>query len=74
VGSRHAASQPYSQAGMTALLDAISAGAQTSPDRESDVKRVLADGDYVVVHSQSKLMNDASKALARIPQHCFAQM
>ena len=48
-GARH--HNPHFQAGMPALLDAISAAAQSSPTRESDVKRVLADGDYVVVHS-----------------------
>ena len=49
IGARH--HNPYFQAGMPALLDAISAAAETSPNRESDVKRILADGDYVVVHS-----------------------
>jgi predicted SnoaL-like aldol condensation-catalyzing enzyme len=49
VGARH--HSPYFQAGMPALLDAIGAAAETAPNRESEVKRVLADGDYVVVHS-----------------------
>jgi predicted SnoaL-like aldol condensation-catalyzing enzyme len=49
LGARH--HNPYFQAGMPALLDAITAAAQSSPTKESDVKRVLADGDYVVVHS-----------------------
>jgi predicted SnoaL-like aldol condensation-catalyzing enzyme len=43
---------PHLQAGMRALLDAISAAAEATPRRASDVKRVLADGDYVVVPSQ----------------------
>jgi predicted SnoaL-like aldol condensation-catalyzing enzyme len=42
---------PYFQAGMPALLDAITATAEASPTREVEVKRVLADGDYVVVQS-----------------------
>lgn len=42
---------PYFQAGMPALLDAISAAADATSHRDSDVKRVLADGDYVEVHS-----------------------
>jgi predicted SnoaL-like aldol condensation-catalyzing enzyme len=48
-GARH--HNPYFQAGMRNLLDAIEAAAKTSLDRESDVKRVLCDGSYVVVHS-----------------------
>ena len=42
---------PYFAAGMTALLEGIEAAAKTSPERKSDVKRVLADGDFIVVHS-----------------------
>ena len=36
---------------MPALLDAIEAAAKTSPGCTSDVQRVVAEGDYVVVHS-----------------------
>ncbi len=40
---------PFFPAGMPALLDAIAAA--VNPDRRTDVKRVIADGDWVVVHS-----------------------
>lgn len=36
---------------MPALLDAIETAAKAAPDREAEVKRVVAEGDYVVVHS-----------------------
>jgi predicted SnoaL-like aldol condensation-catalyzing enzyme len=49
IGARH--HNPYFPTGMSALLDAVEAAAKTSPDRESEVKRVLADADFVVVHS-----------------------
>jgi predicted SnoaL-like aldol condensation-catalyzing enzyme len=49
VGARH--HNPYFAAGMPALLDAIVSAAKSAPDREVDVKRVVADGDYVVIHS-----------------------
>ena len=42
---------PYFPAGMPALLDAIEAAAKTAPARTADVKRVIADGEFVVVHS-----------------------
>ena len=42
---------PYFAAGMPALFDAITAAAKESPERQFDVKRVLSDGDFVVVHS-----------------------
>ena len=48
-GAKH--HNPYFQAGMPALLDAITTAAAASPNRESEVKRVLCDGDFVVVHS-----------------------
>jgi len=48
-GARH--HNPHFAEGMPALLDAVEAAAKTSPDRESEVKRVLADDDFVVVHS-----------------------
>lgn len=48
-GGRH--HNPYFAAGMPALLDAIEAAAKTSANRTSDVKHVVAEGDYVVVHS-----------------------
>ena len=48
-GGRH--HNPYFAAGMPALLDAIEAAAKASPDRITDVKHVVAEGDYVVVHS-----------------------
>ena len=44
----------YFAAGMPALFDAMIAAATSAPERTSDVKRVLADGDYVVVHSHMK--------------------
>jgi predicted SnoaL-like aldol condensation-catalyzing enzyme len=48
-GTRH--HNPCFAAGMPALLDAMVEAAKSAPDRVVDVKRVLADGDYVVVHS-----------------------
>lgn len=48
-GARH--HNPYFAAGMPALLDAIAAAAAAAPERTVDVKRVIADGEYVVVHS-----------------------
>jgi predicted SnoaL-like aldol condensation-catalyzing enzyme len=48
-GGRH--HNPYFAAGMPALLDAIEAAAKASPRRTTDVKHVVAEGDYVVVHS-----------------------
>jgi predicted SnoaL-like aldol condensation-catalyzing enzyme/heme-degrading monooxygenase HmoA len=48
-GARH--HNPYFAAGMPALLDAITGAASSAPDRKADVKRVLVDGDFVVVHS-----------------------
>jgi predicted SnoaL-like aldol condensation-catalyzing enzyme len=42
---------PYFAAGMPALLDGIEAAAKASADRTFDVKHVVAEGDYVVVHS-----------------------
>jgi predicted SnoaL-like aldol condensation-catalyzing enzyme len=40
---------PYFAKGMTTLLDAITAAA--TPERVTDIKRVLCDGDIVAVHS-----------------------
>ena len=48
-GGRH--HNPYFAAGFPALLDAIEATAAASPNRTTDVKQVVAEGDYVVVHS-----------------------
>src|SRR5689334_1576703 len=48
-GARH--HNPYFGAGMPALLDAIEKTAHASPTRTSEVKRVMVDGDYIVVHS-----------------------
>ena len=48
-GARH--HNPYFRAGMPALLDAIVAAAQASTDHGIAIKHVLADGDYVAVHS-----------------------
>jgi predicted SnoaL-like aldol condensation-catalyzing enzyme len=48
-GAKH--HDPYFPAGMPALLDAIMAAAKQSTERQFDVKRVLAEGDFVVVHS-----------------------
>lgn len=42
---------PYFAAGMPALLDGMMAAARTAPERTSEVKLVVADGDHVVVHS-----------------------
>jgi predicted SnoaL-like aldol condensation-catalyzing enzyme len=42
---------PYFSAGMPALLDAMVAAAADVPTRSFDMKRVLCDGDYVVIHS-----------------------
>jgi predicted SnoaL-like aldol condensation-catalyzing enzyme len=41
----------YFAAGMPALFKAMAAAAASAPDRTSEVKRVLVDGDFVVVHS-----------------------
>jgi predicted SnoaL-like aldol condensation-catalyzing enzyme len=48
-GARH--HNPYFAAGMPSLLDAMVGAAKSAPDREVDVKRVIADSDYVVIHS-----------------------
>jgi predicted SnoaL-like aldol condensation-catalyzing enzyme len=48
-GARH--HNAYFAAGMPALFDAMIEAAKAVPDREVDVKRVVADGDYVFVHS-----------------------
>ena len=48
-GARH--HNPYFPAGMSALLDAIDEAARTTPGRQADVQRVVADGEYVVIHS-----------------------
>ena len=48
-GARHY--NPYFAAGMPALIDAMVAAAQSAPERTSEVKRVIAGDDYVVVHS-----------------------
>ncbi|HET6426289.1 MAG TPA: nuclear transport factor 2 family protein [Planctomycetaceae bacterium] len=42
---------PYFAAGMPALLDAMIAAAVSMPDREMHVKHVVAEGDFVAVHS-----------------------
>ena len=57
----------YFAAGMPALFDAMMAAAKTAPDRTSDVKRVLTDGDYVVVHSHvRRTPSDAGVAVVHI--------
>ena len=48
-GARH--HNPYFAAGMPLLLDAIVAAAKASPSGDIQFKHVLADGDYVAVHS-----------------------
>ena len=48
-GAKH--HNPHFAAGMPALLEAIEAAAKASPERKLEVKRVVAEGDYVVVHS-----------------------
>ena len=48
-GARH--HNAHFAAGMPALFDAMMAATKSAPERTSDVKLVLADGDYVVVHS-----------------------
>jgi predicted SnoaL-like aldol condensation-catalyzing enzyme len=48
-GARH--HNPYFAAGMPALLDAMDEAARTVPGRQLDVQRVVADGEYVVIHS-----------------------
>lgn len=42
---------PYFAAGISALLDAMVSAAQQAPDRSATVKHVVAEGDYVAVHS-----------------------
>ncbi len=42
---------PYFAAGMPALFDAMEAAAKAAPERTSEVKHVVAEGDYVAVHS-----------------------
>ena len=41
----------YFPAGMPALLDGIAAAAKDGPERPVEVKRVVEEGDIVVVHS-----------------------
>lgn len=41
----------YFAAGMPALIDAAVQAASQAPDRTMDVKLVVSDGDYVVIHS-----------------------
>jgi predicted SnoaL-like aldol condensation-catalyzing enzyme len=48
-GARH--HNPYFPAGMPALLDATEDAARTVPGRTSEVRLVVAEGDYVIVHS-----------------------
>ncbi len=48
-GARH--HNPLFAAGMPALLDAVVEAAKEAPARQLDVKRVIAEGDCVVVHS-----------------------
>lgn len=48
-GARH--HNAYFPAGMPALLDGMMAAARAAPDRTSEVKRVIAGDDFVVVHS-----------------------
>ncbi len=48
-GARH--HNAYFPAGMPALFDAVVAAAKGATDHAFDVKRVIADGDYVAVHS-----------------------
>ena len=43
---------PHFAAGMPALLDAMVAAAQAMPEREMHVQRVIADAEFVVVHSR----------------------
>jgi predicted SnoaL-like aldol condensation-catalyzing enzyme len=55
-GARH--HNAYFPAGMPALLDAIEAAARAVPGRTSEVKLVVAEGDYVVVHSHVRKAPD----------------
>jgi predicted SnoaL-like aldol condensation-catalyzing enzyme len=48
-GARH--HNAYFAAGMPTLIDAAVQAAKQAPDRSSDVRLVLADGDHVAVHS-----------------------
>ncbi len=64
-GARH--HNAYFAAGMPALLDAAAAAAKTAPERRMTIKRVLADGDYVAVHSHVQHKpGDAGVALVHI--------
>jgi predicted SnoaL-like aldol condensation-catalyzing enzyme len=49
---------PYVSAGIPALLDAIVEAARTAPGRTVEVKRVVAEADYVVVHSHIRHHSD----------------
>jgi predicted SnoaL-like aldol condensation-catalyzing enzyme len=42
---------PYFAAGMPALIDAAIGAARAAPERTSEVQRVIAADDHVVVHS-----------------------
>jgi predicted SnoaL-like aldol condensation-catalyzing enzyme len=48
-GARH--HNPYFAPGMPALFDGMQAAGASAPERAMDVKHVLVDGDFVVVHS-----------------------
>lgn len=64
-GARH--HNAYFAAGMPALLDAMVGAAKSAPDRTMDVKRVVADGDTVVVHSHVRPKpGDAGMAVVHI--------
>lgn len=64
-GARH--HNPYFRAGMPALLDAIMAAAAASTEHDIDVKHVLADGEYVAVHSHvHQARGDAGVAVVHL--------
>jgi predicted SnoaL-like aldol condensation-catalyzing enzyme len=49
-GARH--HNPYFAAGMPALLEATESAARSAPERTMEVKHVVGEGDYVVIHSR----------------------
>lgn len=43
----------YFPAGMSALLDAMVAASKDAPDRSLDIKHIVSEGEFVVVHSHT---------------------